>query len=107
MTQMVEIVMMIMNHHLLLQILLHLHLLHLLPIIHQVLHLNHHLESIRRLSILLQPLLAIGPSGTSDNPKPGEFYHLQLSARNLNLMLSKVKGILVTMLKLICNMMAY
>jgi hypothetical protein len=103
MIQMVEMMMMQMSHHHLLLIPLLLLLL-LLPHIHLALHLSHHLESAKRLHMLLQHLQVIGPSVTSNNPEPGGFFHLQLSNRILNLLLlSKVKGMLMIMLKLICK----
>jgi hypothetical protein len=106
MIQMVEIMMMMqMNHHYLLLIPLILLLL-LLPNIHLALHLSHHLESAKRLHMLLQHLQVIGPSTTSDNPELGRFFHLQLSNRILNLLLlSKVKVKLMIMLKLRCKKM--
>jgi hypothetical protein len=103
MIQMVEMMMMQMSHHHLLLIPL---LLLLLPHIHLALHLSHHPESAKKLHMLLQHLQVIGPSVTSDNPEPGGFFHLQLSNRILNLLLlSKVKGMLIIMLKLICKKM--
>ena len=54
----------------------------------------------------LQLLPAIGQSVISDSPEPGGFYHLQLSVRNLNLMFSKVKAMMIIMLKLMCKKMA-